>query len=334
VTVSIRDIALVAGVSVATVSRVFNNAPTVQPALRERVHSVASRLGYRPNRIARSLRTKRTHTVGVVIPTVSNPHFADAVCGIQDVCAERGYIVLVANSDRDRVKEESALETLRDHQVDGVILVSESAEAWLSPGLLALLGAGMPVVAMDRAIMHPHIHRVLVDTRGGARDAVAHLVARARRRIAFIGGPSAIWTAEEKLHGYMEGLLAAELPFKPELVLTGDYTSHAGEARASDMLALRPRPDAVLVANNLMTLGVYRVLQQRSVLIPEEIAIVGYDDVPWADVVRPALTVVAQPTLELGRRAGKTLLDCLSLPPPERPVLDVLATRLVVRESA
>ncbi|MCA1647835.1 MAG: substrate-binding domain-containing protein [Chloroflexi bacterium] len=199
---------------------------------------------------------------------------------------------------------------------------------------MALVGAGQPVVAMDRAIMHPHVHRVLVDTRGGVRDAVAHLVARSRRRIAFVGGPSAIWTAEEKLLGYREGLLAAELPFNQELVLTGDYTTDGGEARASDMLALRPRPDAVLVANNMMTLGVYRVLQQRNVLIPEEIAIVGYDDVPWADVVRPALTVVAQPTLELGRRAGKTLLDYLSLPPPGRPVLEVLATRLVVRESA
>ncbi|MCA1647580.1 MAG: LacI family transcriptional regulator [Chloroflexi bacterium] len=330
-----REIAHEVGVSTATVSRALNSPERVRPAVRERVAAAALRLGYRPNRVARSLRTQRTYTLGVVVPTITNPYFADAVRAMQDVASECGYTLLVANSDHQPAKEEAALATFGDHRVDGLILVSTSREAAPSAVLNGLLQNRTPIVVVDRALPYLDVSRVLVDTRGGARGAIQHLVDRGRRRIAFIAGPAGVWTAEEKLMGYYEGLLAANIPADPELLLPGDYTVESGESRAVDLIAMRSRPNAVLIANNLMTLGALRVLLQAGVAIPRDLAIVGFDDVAWTDVVRPTLTVVAQPTQELGRQAIDVLLARIAHPelPPKQPV-HLLPTKLIVRQSS
>jgi LacI family transcriptional regulator len=329
-----RAVAEEVGVSTATVSRALNSPDRVSPELRERVMAAAARLGYRPNQVARSLRTQRTRTLGVVIPTITNPYFADAVRAMQDVASAHGYTLLIANSDHQPAKEDAALSTLRDHRVDGIILVSTSRAPAPPAGLKALLDSATPVVVVDRALPYLDASRVLVDTRGGARLAVQHLVQRGRRRIAFIAGPSGVWTAEEKLMGYYEGLMAANLVGDEELIVPGEYTVEGGEASAIRLLALRPRPDAVLIANNLMTLGAYRVLLREGIVIPRDLAVVGFDDVAWTDVVRPTLTVVSQPTQELGREAIEVLLQRITQPDvPPRPHVRLLPTHLVVRES-
>lgn len=330
----IKAIAAEAAVSVATVSRVLNGAATVDGRLRRQVIEAAERLGYRPNGIARSLRLQRTMTLGAVIPTITNPYFTDAVRAMQDAAAGHGYTLLIANSDRDPAKEEAALATLLDRRVDGVVLVSCALGPLPSPALQALLQSGTPVVAMDRALPSLELDRVVVDTRGGARAAVDHLVARGRRRIAFIAGPAAISTATEKRLGYRDGLAAAGLPHDPALELPGDYTLESGEIQAGALLALRPRPDAVLVANNLSTLGAFRVLLRCDVAIPRDVAVVGYDDVAWTVAVRPALTVVSQPSYELGQRAVALLVARITGTAPHAPQIEALETRLVVRESS
>jgi LacI family transcriptional regulator len=341
----IRDLAAEAGVSVATVSRVLNGTGNVDAALRQRVVAAAARLAYRPNGVARSLRLQRTTTLGAVIPSITNPYFTDAVRAMQDAAAAHGYTLLVANSDRDPAKEEAALTTLLDRRVDGVVLVSAAGDPRPSPALRALLESGTPLVAVDRALPSLDLDRVLVDTRAGARDAVAHLAARGRRRIALIAGPPTISTAAEKLAGYRDGLTGAGLPFDPALVLPGDYTLESGETQAAALLDLSPRPDAVLIANNLMSLGALRVLLRRDADVPAGLAVVGYDDVPWTEAVRPALTVVAQPTYDLGRRAVELLVWRLGRrarkgAPEARegrhdaPITEVLPTTLVVRESS
>jgi LacI family transcriptional regulator len=261
---------------------------------------------------------------------------------MQDAAADHGYTLLVANSDRDPAKEEAALTTLHDRRVDGIILVSATTTPAAGAGLRAILASGTPVVAMDRALPDLAIDRILVDTRAGARAAVAHLVARGRRRIALIAGPPTISTAMEKLAGYREGLVAAGLPVDPDLIFPGDYTLESGEAQATALLAMPRRPDAVLIANNLMSLGALRVLLRREVAIPEGLAVVGYDDVPWTEAVRPALTVVAQPTYALGRRAVECLVRRLAERRPGWPagqpaadtVTELLPATLVVRESS
>jgi len=330
----IKQIAAEAGVSIATVSRVINGRETVDPRLRKQVLEAIDRLDYRPNGIARSLRLRRTTTLGAVIPSIMNPYFTEVVRAMQDTATTYGYTLLVTNSDRDVKKEEATLATFLDRQIDGVVLVSAATGSEPSAALRALLDHGTPIVALDRALTYLDLDQVTVDTRSGARAAVAHLVARGRRQIAFIAGPPSIFTASEKLAGYRDGLAEAGLPGDDALVFPGDYTIESGEAQALALLALRPRPDALLVANNLMTLGAIRVLLRQQVAIPREIAVVGYDDVPWTDVVRPTVTVVSQPTHELGKRAIELLVARLTGDgPPTARANEVLPTTLIVRES-
>lgn len=330
----IKQIAAEAGVSIATVSRVINGRETVDPRLRDQVLEAIDRLDYRPNGIARSLRLRRTATLGAVIPSITNPYFTEVVRAMQDTATEYGYTLLVTNSDRDVAKEEAALAIFLDRQVDGVVLVSAATGSEPSVALRALLDHGTPIVALDRALTYLDLDQVTVNTRSGAREAVAHLVARGRRRIAFLAGPPSIFTATEKLAGYRDGLAEAGLPEDDALIFPGDYTVESGETQALALLALRSRPDALLVANNLMTLGAIRVLLRQQIAIPQEIAVVGYDDVPWTDVVRPTVTVVSQPTYELGKRAIELLVARLTRDgvAPSR-ANEVLPTLLIVRES-
>ncbi len=329
--VGIREIARESGVSIATVSRVLHGNASVASDLKARVEEVVRRMNYKPNFSARTLRMQKSHTLGVVVPHIGNAHFSDAVRAIQDVASDEGYTALVVNSDGEPGQETAALRTLEARQVDGIVLVSASPTA--TDALTSLVQQGMPVLAMDRSIRGTDIDQVLVNTRAGTRDAVLHLAENGCRRIALLAGPSGMWTATEKFKGYMEGLKAARLRFNPDLVLPGDYTFESGEAQALALLDLAPRPDGLIVANNLMTLGAMRVFLRNHVDIPGQLALVGYDDALWTDVLRPTITVVSQPTYELGASSVRALLARLADrgAEPRRLLLD---TRLVVRESS
>lgn len=328
--VGIKEIARQAKVSVATVSRVLNGEPVVSADLKRQVEDIVSRLGYRRNLVARNLRRQRTSSIGVIIPDIGNPHFSDAARALQDAAADAGYAILLMNSDGQEAREAAALQALSEHQVDGIILAS--AATTITPALRDFIDRDVPVVVMDRAIRNTAIDHVLVDTRAGTQDAVLHLASLGRRRIAFLAGPPRMWTAAEKLAGYRAGLREAGLPWQPKLVFGGDYSQQSGEAQAFAVLAQRPRPDALIIANNLMTLGAMRVLLRQQVAIPEDLALVGYDNTAWTDVVRPALTVVAQPTFELGWRAFGALLARLN-DRAAKPVHIMISTKLIVRES-
>lgn len=327
-TVGIREIAHASGVSIATVSRVLHGKASVSGDLRAKVEAAVVRMNYRPNLSARALRTQRSHTVGVVVPHIGNAHFSDAVRAIQDVAASAGYTALIVNSDGEPAQEAAALRTLQSRQVDGIILVSASATQ-----TKVLSATNVPVLAMDRAIRGGTLDHVLVNTRAGTREAVLHLASQRCRSIAFLAGPAGLWTASEKLKGYVEGLKEAGFEFDPDLVLPGNYTFDSGETQALALLERKTRPDGLIVANNLMTLGAMRAFLRWGVHIPAELALVGYDDALWTDVVRPAITVVSQPTYELGASSVRTLLARLAnrSAPPSRIVLD---TRLIVRESS
>lgn len=329
--VGIREIARESGVSIATVSRVLQGNSRVSRDLKAKVEEVVLRLNYRPNFSAQTLRMQKSHTVGVVVPHIGNAHFSDSVRAIQDVASDEGYTALIVNSDGEQGQEAAALRTLEARQVDGIILVSASPTG--TKALTSTIDRGVPVLAMDRAIRGPSMDHVLVNTRAGTREAVLHLASKHSRRIAFLAGPSGMWTASEKFKGYMEGLKESRLEFDPDLVLPGDYTFESGEGQALALLDLKPRPDALIVANNLMTLGAMRVFLRHGVDIPGELALVGYDDALWTDVIRPAVTVVSQPTYELGASSIRTLLERLAnrSAEPKRVVLD---TRLILRESS
>ena len=331
VRVGIRQIAAEADVSVATVSRVLNHQGNVDARVRERVLSVADRLGYRPNGVARSLRLRSTRALGAVIPTILNPYFTAAVRAMQDAAAARGYVLLVGNVDRDPANEEVELTALMDRQIDGLLLVSALLEP--SPTLLRTIEQGVPVVAMERVVQGLAVDHVIPDARGGMRLAIAHLAERGRQRIAFLANPPRIWTGETKRAGYRDGLEAAGLPYDPTLVIPGGNDPDDGERAAEAMLALSPRPDAVIIGNQQMGLGALRAIQRRGVRVPDDLAIVG-SDAAWADIVTPALTVIVQQSGAVGRRAVELLLERLDRPQLERPpVLEIVPTSLLVRDS-
>jgi len=327
------DVAARAGVSLATASRALNGLATVDGALRRRVQDAARAVGYRPNAFARGLRTQRTLTLGVVIPSIANPHFTEAVQAAQDAAAAAGYTTIVCNTARDPEAERRDLLVLTSGRVDGLIL----APTQTGPAqLMALLADGPPVVLMDRRLEGVPWDWVAVDVATGVREAVAHLASRGRTRIALLAGPEGISTAGDKLAGYRAGLAAQGLEPEAALVVAGDYTDAGGYEATRRLLTRSPRPDAVIASNNLSAIGMTRAVLEAGLRIPEDVALVGFDNTPWTTLVRPALTLVAQPVAALGTTAARLLLDRLERPAgglPGAPRHVLLAPTLVVRQS-
>ena len=326
---TVKQVAALAGVSTATVSRALAGDGRVSEALRARVLQAAASLNYRPNRAARSLRVRRSLTVGVVIPDIQNTFFTSVVRGIEHVLETERFTFLLGNSDGRPERERLYLDTLRAEGAAGVIVVPSQRELDAYDELYA---AGLPVVTLDRVAPGLKGDQVAVDNQAGAYAAVAHLTRLGHQRIGFVSGPPHLNVARERTAGYEQALRDAGLPIDRALVKVGDFQQAGGRTATEALLDVRPRPTALFVANNLMTLGAFEVLHERRLQIPGNIAVVGFDDMPWATSLQPPLTVVAQPTFELGVCAAQLLLARLREPGrPFRRV--VLETRLIVRAS-
>lgn len=329
--VGLKDVARIAGVSVSTVSRVLTASPLVNEDTRARVQQAIDALGYRPSRVARRLRRDpaRASLIGLVVPDIQNPFFADVVRGVEGVARRHGYVVFLGNSDEDRETERRHLELMRAESVDGLIL-PPSAEA--EPEVTALAGAGVPVVCVDRRLGGDVLDTVVADNVRGAYEAVAHLVRLGHRRIGFIGGRPGLSTSLERRQGYTEALDANGIVLDPSLVREGDSRQATGRRLTRELLDLPSAPTALLVGNNLMTLGALEAIHLLELRIPEDVAIIGYDDMPWALALNPPLTAVRQPGYEMGRCAAELLLQRI-LHPGRPPTVHVLRPELVVRRS-
>jgi LacI family transcriptional regulator len=299
--VTIRDVAALAGVSPATVSRVLNDDQRVAEELRVRVVDAAGRLGYRPNGQARSLRTKATKVLGLIISDIQNPFFTALVRGVEDAASRRDFSVVLANADEDLAKERRYLEVTAAERMAGVILSPASTN---HTRVDLLLQQGIPVVVIDRRIRSAEVDSVIVNNQKAARAAVEHLIEAGARRIGVIAGPSDISTATDRLAGYRAAINAAGLP---DLVVRGDFRIDGGEAAARDLLARDPRPDALFVTNNLMMVGALRALAEAGLSTPEDMLVAGFDEMSWAGLA-PPLTLIEQPTYDIGRHAAELLL--------------------------
>ena len=328
--VTLRDVARRAGVSTSTVSHVLNGTRPVSEELRRRVLDAMHELGYEPNAVARSLKVNRSNTIGLIISDISNPFFTAVVRGVEDVAQARGYTVILCNSDEDVAKETTYLKVLRSKRVDGLILAPAGRP---HEYLRNLVKADFPLVFLDRDIEGLGVAAVLLDNEGAARQAVRHLVDLGHRRIGMITGRPSISTTTERLAGYLAALREAGLPVDERLIVSGGSSIEGGRAAANALLDLDPRPTAIFSANNLMTIGALVAIDARGLSIPEDIALVGFDDFPWSGVLRPRLTTVAQPTYELGRMAAEVLLRRLAGSRSEPPERVVLPGKLTVRES-
>ena len=325
-----RDIAKKAGVSTSTVSHVLNGTRWVSPDLRERVLTAAASLDYEPDALARSLRVRRSYSIGLVISDIGNPFFTSVVRGVEDVAQARGYAIILCNSDEDPAKEEAYLRLLTGRRIDGLILAPSGVR---HPYLDRLAQAGFPLVFLDREVDELPMAAVVLDNKRAARDAVQHLLSLGHRRIGMIGGRPAISTTVERLAGYASALESAGIPVDPALIASGSSRIPEARRAVDGLLAVHRAPTAVLVGNNLMTIGAVAGIQARGLAIPDDISVAGIDDSPWASVFHPRLTAVAQPTYDLGRSAAELVLSRVGGEADSATRRVVLQGQLQVRES-
>ncbi len=325
---TIQEVARHAGVSTATVSRVLNNHGTVNPELIRRVRAAVEALAYQRNAVARNLRRSQTSLWAVIVSDVANPFFTAMVRGLEDVAQQRGCSVVLCNSDESPEKEADYIAVAAAERMAGVVISAASTSTNVTP----LLDLGIPVVAVDRRLRGADVDTVLVDNLRGAEAATEHLMEMGYQRIGCITGPSRAMTASERLKGYKRALRHHGRDVRPGLIRHADFRERGGYDAMRSLLA-DSAVDAVFVANNLMTVGALKYLVTHGIRVPKDIGMVGFDEIPWADLVRPTLSTVAQPTYDMGRVAGQ-LLAAHSASPDKRPETVILRTSLNIRASS
>jgi LacI family transcriptional regulator len=328
---SLIDVARRAKVNISTVSRTINQTGKIGAETQERIYRAMRELGYRPNRVARRLRARdvSSHLLGLIIPNIQNPFFADLARGVEDVASRNNYAVLLCNYDEDEVKERFYLDVMQSESVDGIILppIHET-----DPAVLQVVRNGIPVVCVDRSLSSGSLDKVEVDNHMGALKAVEHILAQGHRRVGLIGGPADSSTGRERHRGYEDAHAAAGLPVRRELVRFGDFKEASGRAIARELLSLSDPPTALFACNGLMLAGALEAIAEKGLKIPRQIALVGFDELPLANVFNPPLTVVRQPAYEVGRYAAELLLQRLK--EPNRPATSLkLLPELIIRKS-
>jgi LacI family transcriptional regulator, galactose operon repressor len=329
---TLRDVAELAGVHAGTASRALNaeTRPLVSEETAERVLGAAKQLGYRPNPIARGLKTSRSYTIGVLIPDLTNPLFPPIVRGIQDRLDEAAYTPLIANTDNDPDRERVDFEAMRARHVDGFIAATARDD---QDGLANLTGLDLPVVLVNRRLVNAAVPSVVGDDRAGILLVVTHLAELGHRRIAHLAGPQALSTGRLRYEGFVEAIKAVGLDADPELTLIGNAVIESEGARlCAELLDSELEFTAIVAANDLMALGCYDVLEERGIECPADLSVTGFNDMPFAARFRPPLTTVRIPHYELGARSAELLLELLQ-DPEAPPTQELLEPELVVRGS-
>ncbi|WP_326769080.1 LacI family transcriptional regulator [Streptomyces sp. NBC_01591] len=324
---SIKDVAAQAGVSVATVSRVLNSHPSVSPDARTRVLAAVDALGYRPNAVARSLRTDQTRTLGLVISDVLNPYFTELARFVEEEARALGYSVIIGNADERPELQDHHVRTLLDRRIDGLLVSPADGD---SPLMADVARGGTPMVFVDRWMPGVDVPVVRADGRHAIRDLVAHLHALGRRRLAIIAGPAATTTGNERVEAFREALRAYELALPDVYIGQGDFQADSGRRVTERFLALPEPPEVVFAADNLMALGALDAIRAAGLRVPQDIGLAAFDDIPWFVHTDPPITAIAQPTGELGRAAVRALVDIVEGRSPQSVTLPA---RLVVRRS-
>jgi LacI family transcriptional regulator len=301
---TLEEVAKAAGVSVTTASRVLTaNKHPVRAATRQRVLSAAQRLHYRPNLLARSMRTERTHTIGIIAEDLLSPFTPPIIRGIQDFLKGIDYLALIVNTDSATEVEQSAISTLLSRAVEGIIFVELDHLA----GTDELTASQKPFMFVHRLFGASITNSVVPDDELGTRMAIEHLLSLGHRRIAHIAGPQGWHSARRRLESYRETLTVHGLPFEPALMVESDWTYQGGVVAAQQLLNATPPPTALYVANDMMALGAINAMQQRGLQVPADLAVVGYDNSEFSRILRPTLTTVSLPAYQMGLHAAELL---------------------------
>jgi len=330
---TIIDVSTLAGVSITTVSRVLNNVPGVRPELIERVQDAVRTLNYRPNHLARNLRRSESFTVGVLIPDSGNPFFAEVTQGIEETCFEKGYSVVLCNTSERAEKINTYFTTLYQNQVAGLIVVSSGD---IHKRLREVLADGHPVVMVDRPLRDIDADMVVSDNYSGGSQGAQHLLALGHTQIGVLLGGLDRETVRQRLNGLEDTLKQNGLSLNPTVLFTGgDNEPGTGYLGAQQLFESSAPPSAIFAFNDLMALGALNYIQTHGLRIPEQVSVIGFDNIAIASYTTPSLTTIAQPKYELGRIAAQMLLEHLERTDgePHRPRQIVLPTQLVVRGS-
>ena len=314
--ITIRDVAKQAGVSVATVSRVFNGSTKVDPDLAERVQAVAARLKYQPSKAARILAGQGSTLLGLLVTDMQNPFYLDLIRGVEEVAQHHGYLLVTCNTMEDAQKEEKYLKVLAAEPIAGAIVVPTQRQI---AGLEHLRERNIPLVTVDRKVDDRSLDCVIIDNVAAAREAVTHLISNGYRRIGVIAGPKSVTNTNERVLGYRQALQQAGIPRESALEQRGLLVgSDVGFRLATQLLNLKSPVEAIFAANNRLTVGALRAIYAQQKRIPEDIALVGFDEIQWAIPELISVTTVIQSAYELGSAAANRLLQRLQKPDAPR----------------
>jgi len=327
---TIEDVAALAGVSIATVSRAINEPTKVADETRRKVTEAVAKTGYTTNAMARSLRMRRSNMILILAPDVGDPNFSNILVGLETEASKRGYGVLIGNTQNDPARETDYLRFISSNQADGLILFT----GHLPFGFGHEGGEGRlpPIVAVNEPVANAEVPFVGVDNFEGSRVATEHLISQGHRRIAFIGHSRSKAVNMLREQGYRAALQAASIVIDPRMILDGDGTTESGRAAAEHMFVRDVLPSAFLCVNDATALGVIISLNTRKYDLPHDFSVMGFDDISFASFVTPALTTMKQPRLKIGEKAMDLLLALLAGTPPAQPEI-LLRAELIVRNS-
>jgi LacI family transcriptional regulator len=325
---TLSDVAQEAGVSPTAVSRYLNNRIELPLATRERIDAAITKLNYRPNLLARRLSTGRTEAISLVTPDIANPFFAELAAAVEAKAQAHGYAVYMSSTQGDRAREIDAIQRLQDRHVDGLIMMTNHPD----DGTLAeLLEQHQNVVLLDEDIPGVALPRVFVENEHGSYLATRHLIEAGHREIAIVGGPRNLMSVGERLAGFERAMRDAGLPVRPGLVLLGEYSRDYGREASGQLLRSQRRPTAILACSDFIAVGILEATRRAGLEVPRDISLVGFDDMPFAELVDPPLTTVRQPVAAMGRTAFERLLSLINNAPAEP--LTRLPVELIIRNS-
>lgn len=326
--VTVKDVAKLAGVSTATVSRVINNDPRISEETAEKVRKCIKELNYTPNNIARSLKTNRTKTVGFLCPEIPNDFFMSIAKGVEDALRNYGYSMIICNANNSIQGEKERIKLLCEKCVDGIIIIPFSNEG---AHFNELKEKGIPVVLADRLVEHFMGDAVLVDNVNGCYDAIEHLIRQGRRRIGFIGGDMRLTPAGERYEGYKRALQDYSIPAEDDIVKFGDFHVNSGYALMKELMELDNPPHDVFISNYYMHVGATKYLIEHKDTLKNTVAITSFDDMELSSILGFADTIIAQPMIEMGSMASELLLTRINNKKKEFPQIMRLKTQLILK---
>jgi DNA-binding LacI/PurR family transcriptional regulator len=329
---TIRDIAIKLNISISTVSRSLRNAPDVNQETKRAVLEMAKALNYEPNRVAQSLRSKRTNTLGVIVPEIVMHFFSSAISGIQEYAADHNYSTMFCQSMESYETEKNNIQMLVSNRVDG-LLISLSSQTQNYDHLYPIIEKKIPIVLFDRVADELPVSKVIVDDHDGAFKAVDYLISTGCKRIAYIGGPQNMYISLQREKGYLDALAHANIPVEDELIIHCADLQHDPAQAVQKILDLPNRPDAFFCMNDPIAIKAMQVIKGKNIKIPDEIAIIGFTNEPVSQFIEPSLTTVSQPAYDMGKMAATLFLNQINAEESFDPSTEILATELVIRNS-